>query len=147
MSKRPRKKKFTVIDVVRVATKQIEQSDGELIISDSSANDHREIVSNFSEQYIGQKSEAGSHPKRNEGVWQATLEILKENPKFLPRQAWKMLESVDALEWAFEIEDDLLFTRYYGRDRQRKDPPSLTFDAYRIGYVYKAREELGIPVK
>ena len=147
MSKRPRKKKFTVIDVVRVATKLQEEKDGEIIISDSSATDHREIVSNFPEQYIGQKSEAGSRQKRNEGVWQATLEILGENPKATPKQAWKMLESVDPLEWVFEIEDDLLFPRYEGRDRQRKNPAPIKFNTYRTEYVYKARKELGIAVK
>lgn len=147
MSKRPPKKKFTIIDVVRVATKQQEFIDGETIISDGSATDHRKILSVFQKQYIGQRSEAGSHQKRNEAVWQATLKILKENPKATAREAWNMLEGADYLNWTLEILDGVLVTRYEGLDpvqKRRKNPVTLTFKTYRTEYVSGVRKELGI---
>ena len=139
--------RFKKKDHDRLAKKAVEHVTGEYVLSTSSAESATHIVHGYQEQDKQDKKHAGSHPKRNEGVWQATLEILGENPNATPKQAWKMLESVDALDWAFEIEDDLLFTCYYGRDRQRKNPDPLRFNAFRIGYVYEARKKLGITVE
>ena len=148
MSKRPPKKKFTVIDVVRVARKLQEEKDGKRIISDSSATAHLEIVPGFEEQYLGQKSEAGSRIKRNDLIWQATLEILEKNPKATPREVWEILDMVELpFGWALETADEKIFLRYEGLDPKIKNPASISFSAFRTGYVYKVRTKLGITVE
>ena len=142
--------RFKKKDSDRLTLKSVSQARREEQHSDFTTRAMGYVVPGFLEQDKQDKSTAGSKEKRRQGFWLAAIAMVSDDPDIKPKAAWNMLPGSDHDLWQFERDGDKMVRRYHGRDKLLKksqDWSTLTYSAFRQGYIYKARKEIRTPDK
>lgn len=131
-------------DFWRLVDKSTKANMREIVISEASAVTARSITSEYHRQCIEDQSNAGSAPKRKEGIWEATIGLVKRKPDITAPEAWNEFsespwESTDSKFEVYRDGDRLVQIDH--RPGKRREV-AIKYETFRREYLAKAKKEI-----
>jgi hypothetical protein len=127
-------------DLWRLVDKSVKANVGEYEISEASAVDAVTIVTEYRKQDIENKRRAGRSSNYKEGIWLATVDLVKRDPKITAPKAWDEFSGSswesDDMRWEIYRDGGKLVQK----DHKTGKEDSIVYDTFRTEYVSKAKK-------